>query len=125
MNTIIDRHILDELTAQAEASPRLRMNHSIHQSLEDKCHRVRNAHHTKDESFLLLRGEVKVAPYNDGWSVIGGVSSSKSMTTIGWIYPKVCGIIWKRCFLTPSFMNGRRDRLCRNGDALDESIKMF
>ena len=60
------------MIAQAKASPRLRMNLSIHQSLEDECHRMRNAHPTKDELFLLLQGEVKVAPYNDGWSVIGG-----------------------------------------------------
>ena len=47
-----------------------------HQSLDDKCHRFLNAvepgtkveihrHPTKDESFVLLRGRVRVNTYND------------------------------------------------------------
>ncbi len=40
---VIDNKILDDLTAQAKASPRLRMNYNFHQSLEDKCHRMLNA----------------------------------------------------------------------------------
>ena len=33
---IIDNDLLDQVSAQAEASPRLRMNYNFHQSLEDK-----------------------------------------------------------------------------------------
>ncbi len=62
---IIDNDLLDQVSAQAEASPRLRMNYNFHQSLEDKCHRMLNAvepgtvvpihrHPTKDESFVIL-----------------------------------------------------------------------
>ena len=36
---VIDNEILDSLTAQAKASPRLRMNLNFHQSLDEKCHR--------------------------------------------------------------------------------------
>ena len=62
---IIDQTILDDLSSQANASPRLRMNYIFHQSLEDKCHRFLNAvepgtvvpihrHTMKDESFVTL-----------------------------------------------------------------------
>jgi cupin fold WbuC family metalloprotein len=81
---IIDQQLLDELTAQASASPRLRMNLNFHQSLEDKCHRMLNAvepgsdipvhrHPDKDESFVVLRGKVRSTTYNDDGSVIESV----------------------------------------------------
>ena len=81
---IIDQHLLDELTAQAKASPRLRMNRNFHQSLEDMCHRMLNAiepgtdipihrHPDKDESFVVLRGKVRSTTYNDDGSVIESV----------------------------------------------------
>lgn len=60
---IITQAILDDLSAQAKASPRLRMNLNFHESLEDKCHHFLNAvepgadipihhHPTKEESFF-------------------------------------------------------------------------
>ena len=81
---IINKQILDNLTKQAKESPRLRMNYNFHQSLEDKCHRFLNAvepgtvvpihrHPTKDESFVVLRGKVKVTTYNDDGSMIESV----------------------------------------------------
>lgn len=81
---IIDESLLNEVSAQANASPRLRMNFNFHLTLEDKCHRMLNAvepgtvvpihrHPTKDESFEVLRGKVKVSTYNDDGSVIENV----------------------------------------------------
>jgi len=60
------------------------MNYNFHQSLDDKCHRFLNAvepgtkveihrHPTKDESFVLLRGKVRVNTYNDDGTVIESV----------------------------------------------------
>lgn len=77
---IIDRDLLDKVTTEAKESPRLRMNYNFHQSLDDKCHRFLNAvepgtvveihrHPMKDESFVVLRGKVKVSTYNDDGSV--------------------------------------------------------
>ena len=43
MSTIIDQHILDKLTAQAKASPRLRMNLDLCNSPSDKSQRMLNA----------------------------------------------------------------------------------
>lgn len=81
---IIDQTLLDKVSLEAKVSPRLRMNYNFHQSLEDKCHRMLNAvepgtvvpihrHPTKDESFVVLRGKVKVSTYNDDGSVIESV----------------------------------------------------
>lgn len=78
---IIDDKVLDNLSAQAKATPRLRMNLNFHESLEDKCHRFLNAvepgadipvqhHPTKEESFVLLRGKVRVTTYNDDGTII-------------------------------------------------------
>ena len=78
MTMIIDGLLLDKVTAQAKASPRLRMNYNFHQSLEDKCHRFLNAvepgtevpihkHPTKDETFMILRGKVRVTTHRDAW----------------------------------------------------------
>ena len=77
---IIDTNLLDKITSLAKEAPRLRMNYNFHGSLEDKCHRFLNAvepgtkveihrHPTKDESFVLLRGKVRVNTYNDDGSV--------------------------------------------------------
>jgi cupin fold WbuC family metalloprotein len=81
---IIDKNLLDGVSAQAKASPRLRMNYNFHQSLDDKCHRFLNAvepgtevpihrHPTKDESFVLLRGKVRVTTHNDDGAVVESV----------------------------------------------------
>ena len=81
---VIDEQLLNEVSAQAKASPRLRMNYNFHESLDDKCHRMLNAvepgtqvpihrHQTKDESFVVLRGKVKVTTYNDDGSVLESV----------------------------------------------------
>lgn len=34
---IIDESLLDKVSVEANASPRLRMNYNFHQSLDDKC----------------------------------------------------------------------------------------
>lgn len=81
---IIDKTLLDTVSDQAKASPRLRMNYNFHQSLDEKCHRFLNAvepgtevpihkHPTKDESFVLLRGRVRVTTHNDDGSIIENV----------------------------------------------------
>jgi len=81
---VIDDKILDDLSAQAKASPRLRMNLNFHESLKDKCHRFLNAvepgadipihrHPEKDESFVVLRGRIRVTTYNDDGSIIESI----------------------------------------------------
>lgn len=96
---VIDNKLIDSVVAGAKASPRLRMNHNFHASLDDKCHRFLNAlepgtevpvhhHPTKDESFILLRGRVRVNLYNDLGEVTESVILSHADGNIGVDIPK-------------------------------------
>ena len=78
---IIDDQLISDVVEQAKQSPRLRMNYNFHQSLQDKCHRFLNAlepgtfipvHHHPDkaETFVVLKGKVKVSTYNDDGEVL-------------------------------------------------------
>ena len=66
---IIDKRLLDDLTAQAQASPRLRMNLDLRNSAEDSSQRMLNAiepgsvvpihrHQKTSETVVVLRGRV-------------------------------------------------------------------
>ena len=72
---------MNGLAEEAKKSPRLRKNYNFHQSLDDKCHRFLNAlepgtfipvqhHPDKAETFVVLRGKVKVSTYNDDGEVL-------------------------------------------------------
>ena len=73
---IIDNHQLDNLTSQAKASPRLRMNMDLRNSAEDKSQRMLNAlepgtimpihrHMGSSETVTLLRGRIRWHFYDD------------------------------------------------------------
>ena len=96
---VIDKELLDKVSEQAMDSPRLRMNYNFHQSLEEKCHRMLNAvepgtmvpihkHPTKDESFVILRGKVRVTTHNDDGSIIEDVVLSQESGNYGVDIPK-------------------------------------
>lgn len=96
---IIDEKLINEVKAKAKVSPRLRMNYNFHQSLDDKCHRFLNAleigtvipvhHHvTKDETFILLMGKVRVNIYNDDGEVVESVVLSLEEGRYGVDIPK-------------------------------------
>ena len=76
VSMIINQIILDALTAQAKASPRLRMNMDLRNGPEDKSQRMLNAlepgtplpihRHTKSsETVVCLRGHLRELFYND------------------------------------------------------------
>ena len=96
---IIDENLLNDLAEAAKKSPRLRMNHNFHQSLSDKCHRFLNAlepgtkipihhHPTKDETFVILRGKVRVSTYNDNAEVLESYTLSPEEGRYGVDIPK-------------------------------------
>ena len=96
---IIDDNLLAQVAAQAKASPRLRKNYNFHQSLDDKCHRFLNAmepgtqipvhhHPTKDETFVLLKGKVRVTTYNDDGEVLESYVISQESGIYGADIPK-------------------------------------
>ncbi len=78
---VIDESLLNNVSIKAKESPRLRMNYNFHQSLDEKCHRFLNAvepgtvvpihrHPTKDETFIVLRGKVRISTYDDEGNVV-------------------------------------------------------
>ncbi|MBR6714859.1 MAG: WbuC family cupin fold metalloprotein [Prevotella sp.] len=96
---IIDEQLIGEVVEQAKKSPRLRMNYNFHQSLSDKCHRFLNAleigtqipvhHHvTKDETFIILKGKVRVNTYNDKGEIIDSIVLSSESGRYGVDIPK-------------------------------------
>lgn len=96
---VIDKTLLDELTKQAKASPRLRKNYNFHQSLDDLCHRMLNAlepgtevplhhHPDKDETFVILRGKIRVTTYNEDGTVAESVVLSQDDGCYGVNIPK-------------------------------------
>lgn len=71
----IDKSLLDEVSALAQQSPRLRMNHNFHETLDAPAQRLLNAlepgtelpihrHPHTAETYLLLRGRIDVLFYN-------------------------------------------------------------
>ena len=71
---VIDEKLLDEVSRQAETSPRLRMNYNFHETLDAKAQRLLNAlepgtrlavhrHRETAETYIVLRGAVKVLFY--------------------------------------------------------------
>ncbi len=77
---IIDSKLLDDLTAQAQASPRLRMNYDLRNSAADGSQRMLNAiepgsplpihRHTKSsETVVCLRGRLQEVFYSDAGEV--------------------------------------------------------
>lgn len=73
---IIDNSLLNTVSAQAKESPRLRMNFNFHEAMDSKAQRLLNAleigtdlaihrHRHTAETYLLLRGKIRVMFYND------------------------------------------------------------
>lgn len=80
MNVKITQALLDDLTAQAKASPRLRMNMDLRNSPDDQSQRMLNAiepgsplpvhrHRKSSETVVCLRGRLREIFYNDNCDV--------------------------------------------------------
>lgn len=68
--------LLDQITAQAKSNERLRMNYNLHESLDSKAQKLFNAlepgtvlpvhrHIETDETYILIRGKLKIILYDD------------------------------------------------------------
>lgn len=73
---IVNDSLLNEITAKATESPRLRMNFNLHDSLDAKAQRLINVllpgtplpihrHRHTAETYIILRGKMFVVFYND------------------------------------------------------------
>lgn len=78
---IIDKALLDEVSAKAMNSERLRMNYNLHESLDADVQKLLNAmepgtivpvhrHRDTAETYFLLRGRMVVRFYNDNGEVV-------------------------------------------------------
>lgn len=83
MITLIDQALLDEVCAEAAASPRRRRNRNFHQADDHPAHRLLNAMQpdsyipphrhldpNKDETFVVLRGALGVIIFDDAGNVV-------------------------------------------------------
>lgn len=79
---VIDKGLLDKLTAQAKPSPRLRMNYDLRDSREDESQRMLNAiepgtiipihrHTGTSEDVVILRGKAEEVFYDDNGNETG------------------------------------------------------
>lgn len=77
----IDTELLDKTSKRAKKSERLRMNYNFHESLDAPAQRLLNAlepgtilpihrHQHTAETYVLLRGKIRVLFYNDKREVI-------------------------------------------------------
>lgn len=91
---IIDDKLLDGVADKAKASPRLRMNYNLHESLDAKAQRLLNAleigtilpihrHTNTAETYVLLRGRIDVMFYNEMGTEIERFSLNPLMGNYG------------------------------------------
>ena len=92
---IIDQKLLDELTAQAKANPRLRQAYDLRTTSDDKSQRMLNAlepgtimpihrHRNTSETMVMVRGKLIERFYDD----IGNITDEFVMEPCGQ-YPMV------------------------------------
>lgn len=80
MLQLLDKQLIGSTSAKAKTSPRLRMNHNFHSSLDDKVQRFINCmepgtkveihHHPVDEMLIVIRGAIKAILVDDDKNVI-------------------------------------------------------
>ncbi|MDR2680305.1 MAG: WbuC family cupin fold metalloprotein [Tannerella sp.] len=93
---LINQKLLDETTARAKQSPRLRMNHNFHEELDDPVNRLINAmepgtylrphrhkNPDKNEIFLLLRGKAALFLFDDSGNITETVILDPANGTYG------------------------------------------
>jgi cupin fold WbuC family metalloprotein len=96
---LFSQNLLDELTAKAAASPRLRANHNIHAVPADVVQRFFVAaqrdtyfrphrHLTKSELALVLRGNFDVLTFDESGRVTGRYRVGSDTANIGFETPR-------------------------------------
>lgn len=90
---LISKELLDSVTHEAQENSRLRMNYNLHESLDAPIHRLLNAlepgtylpphrHTDKEETYILLRGNLLVFFYDD----LGNVTEKANLNLSAGVY---------------------------------------
>jgi len=96
---LFSQTLIDELTARAAASPRLRANHNVHTSPTELVQRYFVAaqrdsyfrphrHSTRSELALVIRGHFDVLTFNDSGQVTGRYGVGAETANIGFETPR-------------------------------------
>jgi len=94
----IDSKLLDELTAQAKASPRLRVAYDLRTTPEDDSQRILNAmepgtvlpihrHRGSTETVVVLRGAIRNHLYDDSGLAIDSYEVRPNSELVGFSIP--------------------------------------
>lgn len=78
---VITEELLDKVSTLAKKSSRLRMNYNLHEHMDDKTHLFLNAmepgtivpihrHQNSAETFMLVRGKMRVVLYDDDKNIM-------------------------------------------------------
>jgi len=95
---LINRELLDKVSAAAKRSERLRMNYNFHDSLAAPSQRLLNAlepgtimpvhrHRHTSETYILIRGAIKMMFYSDSGKVTESVILSDKNDNFGYNIP--------------------------------------
>lgn len=96
---IINKELLDSISAQAKANVRLRMNFNLHESLDSPSQRLINAlevgtiipvhrHKYTSETYILIRGAIKLSFYDSKGNITESVVLSHESGNYGFNIPK-------------------------------------
>lgn len=96
---ILTNAILDKVTDEAKASPRLRMNYNLHESFDDSVQRMFNAlepgsiipiarHPYSSETLIMIRGRLRVLIYDNEKNIIEDVVIEANSDNLGYHIPK-------------------------------------
>lgn len=96
---LLNHQLLEEITEQARQNPRLRMNYNLHDSLDAKAQRLFNAmepgtvlpvhrHRNTSETYILIRGAIRVLLYDDNKTLISSYEISDKNNNFGFHIPK-------------------------------------
>ena len=91
---ILNSTLLDAVTQQAKESTRLRMNYNLHENLDAKAQKLLNAlepgtqlpihrHQNTSETYILLRGKLKVFFYNENKEIDNSIILDLSVGNFG------------------------------------------
>ena len=100
MTQLIDRKLLDEVSAEAAAAPRKRKNRNFHARDDFIAHRLLNAiepgsyvaphRHsdpTKDETMVVLRGRLGLVEFDNSGTIVSTAVLEPGGTAMGCVIP--------------------------------------